>query len=180
MNVNEILNRSLALLGIHDAVVAAGTTDARVLNLVTALGVTYVRLITEYAPLEREAQISVSGGSFDASTLPETIFDAVRLSDEAGKPVSFRLRGHTLLAEDGAYTLRYYALPASYPQIGGTVEVAPQITVDLLARGVAAEYAMASMMYEESLLHERKYKEGLVKAFAPRGAKSLPQVKRWI
>ena len=78
MNVNEILNRSLALLGIHDAVVAAGTRDVRVLNLVTALGVTYVRLITEYAPLEREAQISVSGGSFDASTLPETIFDRNR------------------------------------------------------------------------------------------------------
>lgn len=180
MNVNDILNKTLELLGIHDCTVAAGTTDQRVLDLVTALGVTYLRLVTEYAPLEREEQVTVSGGSFDASALAEPIFDAVRLTDKAGRSVAFRLRGKTLLAKDGEYVLRYYAFPAAYPEIGGTVEVAPQIALDLLARGVAAEYATAQMMYEESLMHERKYKEGLMKALSPRGTKRLPEGKRWI
>lgn len=180
MNVNDILNKALALLGIRDCVVAAGTTDQRLLDLVTALGVSYMRLVTEYAPLEREAEVTVSDGSFDASALAEPLFDAVRLADKAGRPVPFRLRGKTLLAKDGEYILRYYALPAAYPVIGGTVEVAPQIPLDLLARGVAAEYATAQMMYEESLLHERKYKEGLMKALSPRGTKRLPEGKRWI
>ena len=178
MNVNDILNKALELLSIRDAAVEAGTTDQRVLSLVTALGVTYMRLITEYAPLEREAAVTVQNGTFDASTLPEPLFDAVRL-DEAGRPVSFRMRGKTLLAKDGVYTLRYYAFPSAYPAIGGAVEVAPQIALDLLARGVAAEYAAANLMYEESVLHERKYKEGLMKALSPRKT-ALITVKRWI
>ena len=178
MNVNDILNKAFELLGIRDATVAAGTTDTRVLDLVTALGVTYMRLITEYAPLERESAVTVQNGSLDLSTLPERLFDAVRL-DDSGVSVPFRMRGQTLLAKDGAYTLRYYVLPAAYPAIGGTVEVAPQTTVDLLARGVAAEYAMSAMMYEEALSHERKYKEGLLKALSPRKAGCIP-VKRWI
>ena len=179
MNVNDILNKALQLLGIEDVTVAAGSTDPRLTKLVTALGVTYMRLITEYAPLERETSVTVSGGSFNCSGLSEPIFDAVRLTSEKGERVSFRLRGHTLLAEDGEYTLRYYALPSAYPAVGGSVETPPQITLDLLSRGVAAEYALASMMYEESLLHERKYKEGLMRALAPHSPKSIP-LKRWI
>ena len=179
MNVNDILNRALALLGIGDAVVAAGSTDERIARLVTSLGVTYMRLITEYAPLEREVTISVSNGTLDLTSLQEKVYDVVRLTGEGGCQASFRLRGTTLLAEDGDYTLRYYALPAAYPEIGGTVEVAPQITLDLLSRGVAAEYAMASMMYEESLMHERKYREGLMKALSTHAVKRIP-IKRWI
>ena len=178
MNVNDILEQALALLGIGDAVVAAGSTDPRIARLVNSLGVTYMRLITEYAPLEREESVTVTGGSLDLSTLGYSLFDVVRLSDGERKVV-FRLRGRTLLAEDGRYMLRYYALPSAYPEIGGTLEVAPQVTLDLLARGVAAEYALASMMYEEAVLHERKYKEGLMKAFSPHAAKSIP-IKRWI
>ena len=179
MNVNDILNKALSLLGIDDVTVSSESSDARLARLVTALGVSYMRLITEYAPLEREETITVANGAFDLATLNSTFFDAVRLTSEEGKSVSFRLRGRTLLVGSGNYTLRYYALPSAYPAIGGTVEVAPQITLDLFARGVAAEYALASMMYEESLLHERKYKEGLMKALSVRGVKSIP-VKRWI
>jgi len=179
MNVNDIMNKALALLGIGDVVVASGSTDERVSRLVTAMGVTYLRLITEYAPLEREATIVVTNGSYDASQLSETFYDLVRLTNDKGEVVSFRLHGRTLLAKDGSYKLRYYALPNAYPQIGGTVEVAPQVTESLLARGVAAEYAASSMMYEESLFHERKYKEGLSKALSPHAEKRLP-VKRWI
>ncbi len=179
MNVNDILNKAVELLGITDLTVRPQSSDPRVARLVTSLGVSYMRLITEYAPLEREENVTVSGGSLDLTTLNEGVFDVVRLTDESGEKAAFRLRGRTLIAEDGRYTIRYYALPSSYPAIGGTVEIAPQITLDLVARGVAAEYALASMMYEESLLHERKYKEGLAKALIPHAAKSI-RVKRWI
>ena len=179
MNVNDILNKALAILGVNDLTVSAQSTDPRLARLVTALGVSYMRLITEYAPLQREESITVASGAFDLTTLNDGFFDAVRLTDENGALVPFRLRGRTLIAENGAYTLRYYALPAAYPAIDGTVEVAPQITLDLFARGVAAEYALSSMMYEESLLHERKYKEGLMKALTPHAAKRI-SVKRWI
>ena len=179
MNVNDILTKALALLGVEDVTVSAGSTDARLAKLVTALGVAYMRLITEYAPIEKEASVTVSGGSYDLTTLEHPVFDALRLIDEWGESVPFRLRGRTLLAGDGRYTLRYYALPAAYPAVGDTIEVSPKVTLDLFARGVAAESAMASMMYEESLLHERKYKEGLMKALAPHGTKTV-SVKRWI
>ena len=179
MNVNDILNKALALLGVNDLTVSAGSADPRLAKLVTALGVAYMRLITEYAPIEREESIAVVGGSYDLSALSEGFFDAVRLTDDAGDAASFRLRGKTLIAPDGNYTLRYYALPSAYPAIGGSVEVAPQVTLDLFARGVAAEYALSSMMYEESLLHERKYKEGLMKALTPHAPKRIT-VKRWI
>ena len=179
MNVNDILNKAIAILGIDDLAVSAQSTDPRLSRLVTSLGVSYMRLITEYAPLEREESVTISGGNLDLTTLSENVFDIVRLTDDRGEKAAFRLRGRTLIAEDGRYKLRYYALPASYPAIGGSVEIAPQITLDLFARGVAAEYALASMMYEESLLHERKYKEGLAKALTPHAAKSI-RVKRWI
>ena len=180
MNVNDILSKALALLGVEDVTVSAGSTDPRLARLVTALGVAYMRLITEYAPIEKEASVTVTGGSCDLSTLDQPLFDAVRLTEDGGNTaVPFRLRGRTLMARDGSYTLRYYALPSAYPAVGGSVEVSPKVTLDLFARGVAAEYAMASMMYEESLLHERKYKEGLMKALTPHATKTF-SIKRWI
>lgn len=179
MNVNEVLEQAIKLLGIPDLTLSTQNSDPRLNYLVNALVVCYLRLITEYVPLEREQSITVSGGSFDTTTLSEPFFDVIKLVDDKGENVKFRLRGRTLLAEDGSYTLRYGCLPQSNPTLGGTLEVAPQITMPLLARGVAAEYALSSMMYEESLLHERKYKEGLMKVLTPRAAKQLT-VKRWI
>ena len=179
MNVNDVLEQAIKLLGIPDLTLSTEEDDARLDVLVNALAVCYLRLITEYVPLEREETVTVSGGSFDTNTLQEPFFDVIKLIDQKGEGAKFRLRGRTLLAEDGTYTLRYGCLPQSYPALDGTLEVAPQITLPLLARGVAAEYALSSMMYEESLLHERKYKEGLMKVLTPRAAKHLT-VKRWI
>lgn len=179
MNVNDILNQALALLGIEDLTVSSESTDARLGKLVNALGVCYLQLITEYAPLEKEEEITVTGGTYDASTLTERIFDAVKLTDRSGGQVACKLKGGTLYAEDGQYVLRYYYLPSSYPAIGGTVETAAQITLPLLARGVAAEYALESMLYEESILHERKYKEGLRKVLVPHAEKRV-RIRRWI
>ena len=179
MNVNDILSKALSLLGIEDLTVAANSTDSRLAKLVNALGVCYMQLITEYAPLEKEEAISVSNGSFNAATLASPIFDVARLTNEAGRAVKCRLKGSTLFAEDGNYKLRYYYLPSSYPAIGGSVEVPTQITLPLLARGVAAEYALESMLYEESLLHERKYKEGLRSVLSPHGERQVT-MGRWI
>ena len=179
MNVNDVLNKALDLLGITDITVAAGSSDDRLAKLVNALGVTYMQLITEYAPLEKEENVTVTGGAFDATTLTENLFDIVRLSDASGAPVKCRLKGRTILAEDGAYLLRYYYLPQSYPAVGGTLTVPPQVTLSLLARGVAAEYALESLMYEESLLHEKKYKEGLSRVLSPHAERRL-SVRRWI
>ena len=179
MNVNDILNKALDLLGIRDVTVSSQSTDERLAKLVNALGVTYLQLITEYAPLEKEESVTVTGGSFDLTTLGETIFDVARLTDLSGNVVKCRMRGRTLRAEDGRYTLRYYYLPQSYPAIGGVVTLPPQVTLPLIARGVAAEYALESLMYEESLLHDRKYKEGLMRALSPHAEKRIA-VKRWI
>ncbi|HCU56589.1 MAG TPA: hypothetical protein DIC18_04600 [Clostridiales bacterium] len=179
MNVNDILNKALDLLGITDVTVAAGSTDERLLKLVNALGVCYMQLITEFAPLEKEESITVSGGSFSTSSLTSPIFDVAKLYDAENKTVKCRLQGGRLYAEDGTYTLCYYYLPSSYPAIGGSVEVVPQVTLPLLARGVAAEYALESLLYEESLLHERKYKEGLKKVLSPHREKHLA-FGRWI
>lgn len=179
MNVNQILNMALELLGIKDITVAAGSEDERLSALVNALGVAYLQLITEYAPLEKEEAITVSEGGFDTSLLSENLFDVARLSNAEGEAVKCRLKGRTLLAEEGSYSLRYYYLPQAYPAIGGTVELPPQVTLPLFARGVAAEYALESLQYEESLLHERKYKEGLMKVLAPHAEKRIP-VRRWI
>ena len=179
MNVNEILTKALSLLGITDLTVAAGNTDPRQTRLVNALGVAYLELITEYAPLEKEEDVTVSGGTADLSALSEKLYDVVKLTDEAGEAVQCQLRGNTLVAKDGDYRLRYYYLPSSTPAVGGTVETAPQVTLPLFARGVAAEYAFESMLYEEALLQERKYKEGLMRVLTPHAAKRIT-VKRWI
>ena len=179
MNVNEILNKALSLLGITDLAVAVGNSDPRQARLVNALGVAYLQLITEYAPLEKEENVTISGGAFDLTGLSETLFDVVRLTDAEREAVAFRMRGHTLVAENGTYTLRYYYLPQSMPAVGGTLELPPRVTGSLLARGVAAEYAFESMLYDEGLLHERKYKEGLMRTLTPHAEKRL-SVRKWI
>lgn len=179
MNVNEILSKALSLLGITDLTVAAGNADPRQARLVNALGVTYHQLITEYAPLEKTEAVTVTNGEADLSALSERLYDVVRLTDDAGETVRHRLCGTTLLAEDGSYRLRYYYLPQTMPAIGGTVAVVPQVTLTLFARGVAAEYAYESMLYEEALLHERKYKEGLMRVLTPHGERRVT-VRKWI
>ena len=96
MNVNDILNKALSLIGATDVVVAAGSTDPRLAKLVNALGVTYLGLITEYAPLEKEEAVTVVNGSCDLSGLSEKLYDVVRLIGETGEAVKCRLRGCSL------------------------------------------------------------------------------------
>ena len=180
MNVNDILNKALKLLGIGDLTVSAGNTDPRLTVLVNALGVTYMQLVTEYAPLEKEETITISDGAGALSALTSTVFDVVRLTDEGGEEVKCRIRGGDLLEEkDGTFRLTYYYLPSSYPAVGGTLTVKQQITEDLLARGVAAEYALESMLYEEALLHDKKYKEGLQNVLSVHKSVRMSG-KRWI
>jgi len=180
MNVNDILNKALKLLGITDVTVSQNSTDQRLARLVNALGVAYMQLITEYAPLEKQESITVTSGEYTLSSLGETLFDVVRLTDADGVEVKCRIRGGKLYTDkDGQYTLLYYGIPSSYPAIGGTVTVRPQITLDLLARGVAAEYALESLLYEEAVTHERKYKEGLLNVLSDHKRLRL-DAKRWI
>ena len=179
MNVNDIINKALALLGVTDVTVAAGSADPRLAKLVNAVGVTYLQVITEYAPLEKEEAITVPSGGFNTAGLSEKLYDVVRLIDDSGEVVKCRLQGQTLVAKAGTYRLRYYYLPSSYPAIGGTISLPPQVNETLFARGVAAEYALESMMYEEALLHDRKFKEGLMKALSQHAEKRLT-VRRWI
>jgi len=180
MNVNDILNKAVSLLGISDLTVSQGSTDSRLMRLVNALGVTYMQLITEYVPLEKQESITVTNGECALSALTSTLFDVVRLTDAKGKEVKCKIRtGKILTEKDGNYTLTYYYVPNAYPTIGGTVTVKEQITCDLLARGVAAEYALESLMYEEAVMHERKYKEGLLNVLSSHKSLRL-EAKRWI
>ena len=180
MNVNDILNKALKLLGIDDVTVIVGSSDARLTRLVNALGVAYMQLITEYAPLEKEEAVTVTGGECALSALSATLFDVVRLRDLSDKTVKCHIRGGKLLTEnDGAYRLTYYYLPSSYPAAGGTIVLPERITADLFARGVAAEYALESLLYEEAVTHERKYKEGLLNVLSCHKRLHV-EAKRWI
>ena len=180
MNVNDILNKALSMLGIGDVTVSGESTDPRLAKLVNALGVAYMQLITEYAPLEKEESVVIANGECSLSSLGAKLFDAVRLTDGDGRQVKCRVRGGKLLAdEDGTYMLDYYYIPSSYPVIGGTIEVREQITTELIARGVAAEYALESLLYEEAITHERKYKEGLLNVLSQHKAVRVA-TPRWV
>ena len=177
MQVNELLNKAAMLLG-EKITVEQAPTDERAVRLVNALGVAYMRLVTEYAPLEAEEGISIAGGEYALSGLSKKFFDVVKLVSGSEK-VKCRVRGGKLFAEDGAYVLTYCYTPSSYPAIGGTVEVPPRVSLDLLACGVAAEYALEAMMYEEATLFEKRYKEGLANVLTSRREIRLP-LGRWL
>ncbi len=178
MQVNELLNKAATLLG-ENVSVPANASDERMVRLVNALGVAYMQLVTEYAPLEQKETITVQNGEYDLSSLSKKFFDAVKLVRSDGEKERFRVRNGKLFAADGTYTLFYCYAPSSYPAIGGTIEVSSRVSLDLLARGVAAEYALESMMYEEASLFEKRYKEGLANVLSSRKELRLP-CGRWI
>lgn len=178
MQVNEILNKAAMLLG-ENLTVEESPTDERTARLVNALGVTYMRLITEYAPLEEQATITVSGGEFSLASLPKKFFDVIKLVCSGGGKARSKVRGGKLFAEDGSYSLLYSYTPNSYPSLGGTVEMPPRVSLDLLASGVAAEYALESMLFEEATLFEKRYKEGLANVLSSRKEITLP-FGRWL
>ena len=178
MQVNELLNKAASLLG-ENLNVATAATDERTLRLLNALGVSYMQLITEYAPLAAKENITVQNGELDLATLSKRFFDVEKLVGTDGGKQRCRVKGGKLYAPNGSYVLFYYYTPASYPALGGTIEVSPRVSLDLLARGVAAEYALESMMYEEAALFEKRYKEGLANVLSSRKEIELP-CGRWI
>ncbi len=178
MQVNEILNKAATLLG-ENLTAEGSPTDERTARLVNALGVAYMRLITEYAPLEEEESITVSNGSFELSALTKRFFDVVKLVRSGGGKAKCKVRGGSLFAEDGSYSLRYCYTPNSYPALGGTIEMPPRVSPDLFASGVAAEYALESMLFEEATLFEKRYKEGLANVLSSRREITLP-FGRWL
>ena len=91
MNVNEILNKALSLLGITDVTVVSGSTDARLAKLVNALGVAYLQLVTEYAPLEKEESVT---------TLQTQLASAQLDASAAGQARARELRDKLKTAQD--------------------------------------------------------------------------------
>jgi hypothetical protein len=135
-------------------------------------------LATDYAPLLKEEKVECNDGKVAYEKLSRTPAYIIGAFDEFGRKMKIRLFPTYFTVANGAYTVRYAALPTK-KRIEADCEFSPSVTERVAAFGVAAEYCLQNGLYAEHAVWDKKYKSGLATICQQRGIKNL-KVRSWV
>ena len=182
MEMNDVIKEVATLLGLSNVMGANldadnfDTQTQKDLNLlISSTNEVLCDIATDYLPLKAEESVTVSGNSFDLTTLSHTFHKLTRVNTKE----PYKVLRETLFIKDGTYDLEYTYLPEIY-ELGDEIEdIDPRLTLFALSYGVSAEYCLISGNYSESELWLSRFEDAM--RVATRSAK-IPTLKerRWI
>lgn len=135
-------------------------------------------LALDYLPLYTEEVANTSTGRIDYTSLSKAAVQIVRVKDENGDPVKYRLFASYLKAEkEGKLTVTYAYAPEA-KKLDEASDFTLQASVRLIADGMAAEYCLCKGLFEEAAVWDKKYKDGIEAAYRVSPSKTM-RLRRW-
>lgn len=184
MTVKEIILAAACELGIGEKVeayLAGKSTDAETETIAKALlrcfNLVENEVALDYLPLLAEEELETETGIVHYTSLSREAARVVGVWDEWGNSAPFTLFPDYLKTQPQKVLVRYTYLPKEK-----TFESESDFTlgasVRLFAYGVAAEYALASGLFEEAAVWEKKYKNAIKAAYCSKPARRI-RSRRW-
>ncbi|MBR2647134.1 MAG: hypothetical protein IKD47_06230 [Clostridia bacterium] len=133
-------------------------------------------LALDYLPLYAEEEVETQTGVVPYSIFSRKAVRILRVSDEWENSAKFTLFPEYLKTQQGKVKVAYTYTPEK-KTIDDNSDYLVQASVRLLAYGVAAEYCLASGMYEDAAVWDKKYKDAINAAYKAAPCRRLQS--RW-
>ena len=182
MTVKEILLAAATELNILDEVEAylSGITtsgEAQAKVLLRCFNLVENEVALDYLPLLAEDEVESETGVIYYASLPREPARVLGVWDEWGNAVPFTLFPDYLKTQPNKVRVRYTYLPKA-KSFKDKSDFTLQASVHLFAYGIAAEYALASGLFEEAAVWDQKYKDAIKAAYCAKPPRRI-RSRRW-
>ena len=184
MKVKDVIVLAAEELGVGEKVKAflsqgdvsgEATTDA----LVRCFNLVENEVALDYLPLFAEDVVLTDSGRIAFSAFSENPVRILFVVDSDGNKVKFNLfPDHIRLEKPAVYTVTYTYSPKK-KEIDDESDFKTAVSERLFAYGIACEYSLASGMFEEASVWDKKYKEAIRASYRANPAKVMSS-RRWV
>ncbi len=183
IKVNETIIAAAGEIGIADKVKAfleqgdeTGREDTQI--LLTCFNIVENELALDYLPLKAETVVQSETGIIEYSAMPKSVVRVLKVQDEWGNDVPFKIYPEYLQAQSGTFKI-IYAYTPDKKELGEESDFSLFASVRLFAYGMAAEYSLMKGLFAESAVWEKKYKDVLKRTYRLHAGKVI-RSRRWV
>lgn len=183
ITVKEVLLQAATEVGIYESVYdylekgnESGKADTE--TLLRCFNLVENELALDYLPLYAEETVETSTGCVYYSELSRTAVRVVKVEDEWGNDVPFKLFSEYLKTQGGKLLIRYAYAPQK-KALNDESDYRMYASVRLFAYGIAAEYSLSIGLFEEAAVWDKKYKEAVTAAYRANPCRII-QSRRWV
>ena len=183
MTVKECVLETATLVGVGgsvkdyvDNVSEEGLEEAR--TLIRCFNHVENELALDYLPLLFEEEFQTETGVVYYSQLQRAAVRVLAVTDGWGNEVPFTLFPEYVKTQAGKIRIRYSYTPEE-KAIGDESDFVLYASKRLFCCGMAAEYCIASGLYEEAAVWDKKYKDAIKAAYRLQSSKKL-RSRRWV
>ncbi len=183
ITVKSALLEAARLLGISEEVTACVNGEGSVVGeqdtelLRTCFRMVETELALDYLPLMTEDDVITTAGVVHYSTFSRVPVRILRVEDQEGKLVKFRLYPQYMEIPSG-WVKVYYTYEPKEKGLEEESEYQSEQALRMLAYGVASEYALATGELESAKAWGQKYKEAIERARRIHPCKQI-RARRW-
>lgn len=182
MTVKEVLLTAAFELGMADGVQAYldGTSQeskAEVESLLKCYNLVENELALDYLPITAEDEVWTDTGVVYFSELAQRVVRIVRITDAWGNETPFTLYPEYVKTQPGRVKISYTYVPKE-KTLDAECEHMRYVSERLMAYGIATEYALASGLFEEAAVWDKKYKDAIAAAYRAK-PKAKIHSRRW-
>lgn len=177
--VKEVIQTAARLVGLGDlATETEGPSSEELLLFLRCFNLVENEVALDYFPLKCTETLTAEDGKIKYTSFSKAPVFIARVTDHGAElpfeafPAYLDLKGFC-----GIAAVTYAYAPAA-KEIGGAAEFEGRVSCRLLAYGTAAEFLLACGKFSEAAVFDKKYREALTAAGAPRKKLSV-RARRW-
>ena len=135
-------------------------------------------LALDYFPLTAEETLQTQTGAVYFSEFSRSAVRVLKITDEWGNSVPFKLYPDYLKAQSGLLHIVYCYTPQE-KSIQDSSDFTLFVSVRHFAYGMAAEYALSVGLFEEAAVFSKKYKDAIAASYRLSPSKKI-RARRWV
>jgi hypothetical protein len=176
MKVKEIMIAAAKLLGIEQEITAycngqsEACEDAEI--LLDCFQEIESEIALDYLPLIVEEEKSSVNGQYGYSTFENQVVRIIRVSDEWGNSLPFKLYARYMTTQPGKIKVTYTYSPKK-KGLTDSSDFTIGVSERVFAYGIAAAYSIVKGLYEEGEVWDKKYKNSLSAAVREMRSKTM-------
>ncbi len=183
MKLREVVDKAVFYLGLSDELILEGSnatpeTNKKIATLIRCANVIQGEIASDYIPLIAKETVTSDNYELQYSYFSRRLI-SINSCLYKGRKIKFKVYPTYLeVSENGEIEVQYNYLPEDIG-LDDDVPYLATLSPSTFAYGIAGEYAIVNKMYEEAILFERRFKEGMVSDTSIKNATYVKE-RRWI
>lgn len=186
MKVKEIIRTTALLLGREDVtdyldgkVTECGEqTEQTIKVLVDLLNLVISELSSTYIPAVKSEKVMFNNGKAYYKDFSERVLKILKVTDDAGNNIACTHHAQFLNSPVSSAIIEYQYLPKEAVLEGEICYAEKDVTPNVLAYGVLAEYQITQGSFDEAVMWHKRYAGGIETICFPQNVKS--KSRRWV